>query len=93
MTAPPKTPKVYIDLCDALDPDQFDLVIRAIDGVVQGSASLALDSAEDRAELIDRLGVALGAISMLHPEVNPGLLRGYQRMLDARKADRNKEAR
>jgi hypothetical protein len=52
----------YVDLTDYLGIDQFDQTLKAIDKVVNFAGSLALDNADDRAELIERLCCALGKV-------------------------------
>mgnify|MGYP001308222470 CR=1 FL=1 len=52
----------YIDLFEQLDIDDFDLVMRALEGVVEQSASLALDDPDDRAVLIARLRKSVGCV-------------------------------
>lgn len=52
----------YVDLFKELDIDSFDLVMRAIEGVVKQSAGLALDDACDRDVLIARLRKSVGCV-------------------------------
>jgi hypothetical protein len=52
----------YVDLTDHVHIDVFDMVMRAIESVVESSESLSMDSASDRAALIRRLQVAVGAV-------------------------------
>lgn len=51
-----------IDLSVALPIDEFDDVMRAIEAVVDGAESLALDVAADRETLKGRLRRALGSV-------------------------------
>jgi len=52
----------YIDLTDHLGVDDFDRVVRAVDGVIEQSQSLALDNAEDRKVLVNRVLKSLGCV-------------------------------
>lgn len=52
----------YIDLPRMIDIDDFDMVVRAVEGVVEQSSSLALDNAEDRKVLIARVLKSLGCV-------------------------------
>lgn len=63
-----------IDLTQHLGIDAFDKVLRAIDRVIGDATSLALDDEADRAELIERLGCALGKVPQL-PVRGPRLTR------------------
>lgn len=52
----------YIDLTKHIPIDDFDRVVRAVQGVVDQSESLSLDSAEDREVLKNRLLKSLGCV-------------------------------
>lgn len=51
-----------VDLTTVMGPDMFDDVLHVVEYVVASSESLALDNAADRATLLARLLVALGAL-------------------------------
>ncbi len=51
-----------VDLPRMIHIDDFDLVIRAVEAVVEQSQSLALDDRADRRALVARLQKALGAV-------------------------------
>jgi hypothetical protein len=57
-----RTRRQYIDLAEHLGIETFDRMLRALDTVIAGADSLALDDEDDRAELIERLGCALGKV-------------------------------
>lgn len=65
------TRRQLIDLAEHLGIETFDRMLRALDTVIAGAESLALDNKDDRAELIERLGCALGKLQQLHPR-RPG---------------------
>ena len=54
--------KVGVDLSRRMGPADFDVVVRSLSEVVDGSASLSLDDAKDRRTLKNRLLFAIGAV-------------------------------
>ena len=75
------------------DPNRFDSIMRVVEFVVEQSESLALDSAKDRATLIARLQVALGAVptkAQLADKVTRSL---WERWLKTQPADYRRQLR
>jgi len=62
MTARRKLQTPAIDLSEILAFHDFDVVMKALHDTVAQSESLALDDPADRAVLVARLAVALGAV-------------------------------
>lgn len=60
-----------VDMTDHVDIDAFDRMLKALDAVVSDATSLSLDDDGDRAELLERLGCALGKV----PERKPRVVR------------------
>jgi hypothetical protein len=52
-----------VDLSDHLDIDTFDQTLRALEGAVDASQDLALDSQRDRRTLVRRLWRSIGTVA------------------------------